>query len=131
MYNTVILCQVFYSDFFKIWEVWHHILQFGLQQVKSPFTSPPLGSLHQWTIIPKMWLCWLGLLFLIQESWFDSQLLKFLYQVATLMHLKKNIAASNKLTVEVHLWNRRPVGERLYSFQVEQSSMSVNRQNHF
>ncbi len=132
MCNTVILSQVFYSDFSEFGRF--DITSFS--HLRTVWTSAGQVTLHKSTFgrfkmdnHPKdscvLTGLLLGLFFLIQESWSDSQLLEFLYQISTLMHLKKNIAAANKLTVEEHLWNRRPVGEGLYSFQGKQSHMSV------
>ncbi len=132
MSNTVILSQVFYSDFSEIGSF--DITSFS--HLRIVWTSAGKVTLHK-SIFGRLTMdnhpkdssvltgLLLGLFFLIQESRSDSQLLKFPYQIPTLMHLKKNIAAANKLTVEEHLRNRRPVGESLYSFQEKQSHMLV------
>lgn len=53
----------------------------------------------------------LGLFLCVQHCRADAQLLQLLHQVSVLVHLQKDVAASHKLAIEVHLRDRGPVGE--------------------
>lgn len=52
----------------------------------------------------------------VQQSRVNSKFLQFFHQISILVHLKQDVTASNKLSVEVHLRDRRPVGEDLDPF---------------
>lgn len=61
-------------------------------------------------------LLFLLVFFCIQQCWTDSQLLQLFYKISILMHLEEYITATNKFTIEVHLWDGRPVGVVFYSW---------------
>lgn len=60
-------------------------------------------------------LLFLLVFFCIQKCWTDSQFLQLFYKISILMHLEEYITATNKFTIEVHLWDGRPVGVVFYS----------------
>ncbi|TNN37982.1 hypothetical protein EYF80_051861 [Liparis tanakae] len=53
----------------------------------------------------------------------DAQLLQLLHQVPVLVHLQQDVAAAHKLTAQVHLRDRGPVGEQLDSCGTEPTSV--------
>lgn len=61
-------------------------------------------------------LLFLLVFFCIQKCWTDSQFLQLFYEISILMHLEEYITATNKFTIEVHLWDGRPVGVVFYSW---------------
>lgn len=68
-----------------------------------------------------------GLVLSVNQCRTDSQLFQLLHQVTVLVHLKQDVAASNKLSVEVNLRDRGPVGEVFYSWRRRMIFMLVRQ----